>query len=713
MTEDLIKEALPLEEQKQEYTKKQLYKNWKLYATALGIITIGLSVGLGVGLGTGAGHSSVLAKKDLNNLGLNTTIDLSPDTTISDVNQLFDKFLQDNQDAASDLKNGKNININSYLLPDWGTPGWIKITGTGNYKGTITIIFPAWEQKNLETFHHQSINGVIDMTEEDAFAAFLENNQDQDLSDLRNNVNLAFTPPTYNTDGLLVITAKANLKYIKSVAIKIEVIKGINLSDLDNTIISGIENMKVSDAFGAFLENNQDQDLSDLVDNVDLSFVPPKFERTGLLTISVNKTGKYSGTIELVISRWGQKDINGLNLNIDDIDGLENMTEEDAWNAFMENNQDQDLSDLRDSVDLIFTAPGYANNGLLTITSTADGNYSGKLSVVISALGQRDLSTLNLNLTLTDTITSQDDAFNQFLINNQEYPNLSDYVKVGLFTMPTYSADGKLVIVARTDIDNKYNGSVGVTINKIPQQDLADLILVTQYNFDSVVNQNDIFDQFIKLNQDLYPDLKDNLEIGTLNRINHTLEIKAKTNGKYYGSVIFNFTGELSKTDLNDLNLVNSLNDIFIVQDDAFEAFLKANSGITDLRDSVEVSEFINSKYDKNGSLVITAKSDSQYTGSITISLGKITIPLDLKKFDGYDAGDLEVTQDTESVIKGAIVNKIIDLAGPLPVDAGTISSAISIEINSSHTSALIKPQGLGSIAVRNQATVYFTIKLI
>jgi len=85
----------------------------------LGIVTIGLSVGLGVGLGTIEHHQNVLvAKKNLSDLGLKTTIDLSPDTTISDVNQLIDQFLQDNQDAASDLRNGKDIKINSYVLPD-------------------------------------------------------------------------------------------------------------------------------------------------------------------------------------------------------------------------------------------------------------------------------------------------------------------------------------------------------------------------------------------------------------------------------------------------------------------------------------------------------------------------------------------------------------------------------------------------------------------
>ena len=50
MAEDLTKEILPIEEQ-QQTTKKLWSKNWKLYATALGIITVGLTIGLGVGLG--------------------------------------------------------------------------------------------------------------------------------------------------------------------------------------------------------------------------------------------------------------------------------------------------------------------------------------------------------------------------------------------------------------------------------------------------------------------------------------------------------------------------------------------------------------------------------------------------------------------------------------------------------------------------------------
>ncbi len=67
MAEDLTKEILPIaEEQKQE--KKLLYKNWKIYATALGIITVGLAVGLGVGLGVqNSSHNTVSTEQKIVN----------------------------------------------------------------------------------------------------------------------------------------------------------------------------------------------------------------------------------------------------------------------------------------------------------------------------------------------------------------------------------------------------------------------------------------------------------------------------------------------------------------------------------------------------------------------------------------------------------------------------------------------------------------------
>jgi len=50
--------------------KKQLYKNWKLYASALGIIVIGLSVGVGI---LGAKHNPTTSIAPINLNTLNTS----------------------------------------------------------------------------------------------------------------------------------------------------------------------------------------------------------------------------------------------------------------------------------------------------------------------------------------------------------------------------------------------------------------------------------------------------------------------------------------------------------------------------------------------------------------------------------------------------------------------------------------------------------------
>ena len=51
--------------------KKQLYKNWKLYASALGSIVIGLGVGVGI-LGAKHNPTTSIAPINLNNLNTST-----------------------------------------------------------------------------------------------------------------------------------------------------------------------------------------------------------------------------------------------------------------------------------------------------------------------------------------------------------------------------------------------------------------------------------------------------------------------------------------------------------------------------------------------------------------------------------------------------------------------------------------------------------------
>ncbi len=727
MKKDLTKEVFPSEESKQ--AKKQLYKNWKLYATALGITTISLSVGLGVGLGTGAGHVSVLAKKDLNTLNLDKTIVLEPNTTIAGAQSLFDEFLKNNSEFANDLKNNVDLNISDYQLPNWGTAGYMKITGKGQYKGTITITFPAWpKQVILNTLNASTITGVENMLEKDAFAAFLENNQDQDLSDLRNNVNLMFTAPDYETFGSLQIIAKPDTKYTGTINIAINILskKNFNELNLNTDNINGIENMTKEDAFAAFLENNQDQDLSDLRNNVNLMFTAPDYKNFGSLVITPTEHGKYHGQ-EIIISINAinnQQDLSSLDLILNFSGSF--LNKEDAFAAFLTLNQEK-YPDLKNNVETGLFTIGYTQNGSLEIKGISDDNkYIGTVKFIFAGLGSGAQIVLdkiidsNYTIDGTENMTSET-TLQTFLNSNKKYSDLKDNVEIINFITPTYDDSGLITIAARTDIDNKYTGSITVTINKISQQALAGLQLITNFEFDDQWRtQDDIFEQFIKLNEDLYSDLRDNVTIGAIDKDNGTLEIKAKPGTKYSGSVTFNFIAHV-KTNLNELGLKTSLvnsevNTFYVDQGMAFQAFLEANSNITDLKDNVEIINFVNSEYNgKHGSLTIAAKANSKYAGEITIDLDSVTTPLNLDSFNNWNIGELEVTEDTESAITDAIMNKIDSLIKPTLADGGSIGAiklALSISVDASHTSITLTPNWIGSLTgkIIGSGTIYFTV---
>ena len=727
MAKDLTKEVLPIEESKQEQ-KKQLYKNWKLYATTLGVVTIGLSVGLGVGLGTTGHHQNVVVtKKNLSDLGLKTIIDLSPDTTISDVNQLIDQFLQDNQDAASDLRNGKDIKINSYVLPDWGSSGWVEISGTGKYQGTLRINFPAWQQVDLSTLNATTITGSEDMQETDAFNLFLANNKENNLTDLKDNVNLLFTAPDYKNLGSLVIMAKPNTKYSETIKIAISILekKDINQLNLNTDNINGLENMSKETAFAAFMANNQDQDANDLRANVNLMFTAPDYKNFGSLIITPTEYGKYSGD-EIVVSInpiSDQKDLSSLDLVLNFPSSF--LTKETAFAAFLKLNQDK-YPDLSDNVTIGSFNIGYMQDSVLEIKGIADDSkYIGTVKFIFNGLGsiaQVALDTIidsNFTIDSTENMTSEM-ALQAFLDSTKkEHPDFNNNIEITNFTAPTYDNSGFLTITARTDIDNKYTGSITVTINKMSQQPLSELNLIDNIEFDEQWRtEKDIFDQFIKLNENLYPDLSDNITMGAFDRDNGTLEIQAKPGTKYSGSVNITFTANI-KTNLNELGLQTSLvnsevNTFYVDQTMAFEAFLAANSSINDLRDNVEIINFVNSEYNgKHGSLTLAAKADSKYAGEITIDLDAVTTPLNLDSFNGWNVGELEVA-DTDSAITDAIMNKIDQLIKPTLSDGGGITFikwALSISVDASHTSITLTPGWLSVGKIIGSGTIYFTVK--
>ncbi len=123
MAEDLTKEILPIEEQKQE--KKLLYKNWKIYATALGIITVGLAVGLGIGLGVqNSSHNTVSTEqKIVNEINSATTTYTLPTitnvTAVSITNQITSDFIKTKLTGNSATAfNVKSFKLNSITIGD-------------------------------------------------------------------------------------------------------------------------------------------------------------------------------------------------------------------------------------------------------------------------------------------------------------------------------------------------------------------------------------------------------------------------------------------------------------------------------------------------------------------------------------------------------------------------------------------------------------------
>ena len=139
MAENLIKSELLLgAEQKKE--KKKLYKNWKLYTSALGIIVIGTGTGLGIYYGLYAHHSAATTPVNLNNLELNTTISGTEDSSDE---QFFQTFLSENKNIFGDNLTLNQVELTNFEAVKVGQNGTLTITikeGTNDkFTGSVDI----------------------------------------------------------------------------------------------------------------------------------------------------------------------------------------------------------------------------------------------------------------------------------------------------------------------------------------------------------------------------------------------------------------------------------------------------------------------------------------------------------------------------------------------------------------------------------------------
>ncbi|MCL8210321.1 hypothetical protein LT336_00051 [Spiroplasma sp. JKS002671] len=225
--------------------------------------------------------------------------------------------------------------------------------------------------------------------------------------------------------------------------------------------------------------------------------------------------------------------------------GSENMSVDDAFNAFLDNNKNKNLTNLRDNVDLTFIKPSYITTGSLTIIAKADTKYTGSITISINAITQKNLSELNLKQTLTQPYTEQTEAFQAFIKLNSQVSDLETNVKIDSFNRPNYGQDGSLVINGI----NKYTGILTISINAITQTNIATLGLVTNINGTiAIINDNSgsiALETFLNANNEKHPELKANVKIDSFNRPNYGRDGSLIINGinKYTGVLTITING--------------------------------------------------------------------------------------------------------------------------------------------------------------------------
>ena len=492
---------------------------------------------------------------------------------------------------------------------------------------------------NTLTLNKESITISEGMTKEDVFQAFLNNNKD--VTDLEANVDLTFNEPSYTTPGSLIIKAKANTAYTGSIIITINAIGQTSLNDLHLKTLLSLPVTNQQAAFDSFIKLNSE--VSDLRDNLEIeNFTAPDYNQTGSLEVEAKPNTKYSGTLTITIPELIKTNIARLVTNTI-IQGTEKMNKDVAFAAFLEVNNS--WTNLNDYVEVdSFAAATYTSNGSLTIKAKANTAYTGSVMVRINAIGQTALTDLHLNLELSEAYTNQDDAFNAFLELNKNVADLRGNVQPGEFVSSSYGTPGSLVINANSE--DKYQGSVTVNFAEIKQTNLNTLNK-SAITGSEKMDEDAAFEVFLKNNNSI-TELKDSVVTSEYSKPTYTtpgsLTITAKLGTKYTGSITIVVTA-IGQTALTDLHLNLEVDKVYTKQQEAFDAFIKLNPEVSDLRDNLEIESFTAPSKNSFGELSVKAKPDSKYSGSVKVNLNNI-INLDDLSLETNIAVPLESTQE-------------------------------------------------------------------
>ena len=399
--------------------------------------------------------------------------------------------------------------------------------------------------------------------------------------------------------------------------------KEVDLStlNLNTQAINGNEGRDKVAAFQAFLRHNENISNLETKVAVDDDFAPPSYTQNGRLTIKAKAKSGYKGKVTVIIDTFGQVSLADLNNHLV---GIENMTEDEAFAAFLAKNQDKNLDDLRANVTLDFTKPSYTTKGSLTITAKPDTKYAGWIKIDIEEVGQESLEDLDLNLNLTGIYTGQNDAFQAFLTLNPQVLDPEKNVEITNYEAADYGRSGKLVISAIDE--GKYTGRVDVIISELVLLDLNNLELDQTIQGSENMTEDEAFAAFLAKNQDKnLDDLRANVTLEFTTKPDYQndgkLTITAKPKTKYVGTITLDIL-KMVKVSLESLDLEQTLSDPYINKDEAFAAFLRANSTVSDLRENVTITDFKPSSWGTSGSFSIKATPEGKYDGNIPVVTG-------------------------------------------------------------------------------------------
>ncbi|MCL8210333.1 hypothetical protein LT336_00063 [Spiroplasma sp. JKS002671] len=339
-------------------------------------------------------------------------------------------------------------------------------TGLGIYYGTTNHSEVA--KIDLNTLNlEKTISGKENMSEEDAFNIFL--NKNESFNELKNNVEIetnSFVKPDYTANGSLTINAKTNSKkYIGTITVTITKLEQINLSTLKLNTILTIPVVSQQAAFDLFIKSNAN--ITDLKENIEvMNYVASDYNKLGSLEIQGKTDGKYTGNIMITIPEKKKTNLNMLISNTI-IQGKENMTKEDAFNAFL--NANSSFLNLSDFVEYSsYKAATYIANGSLTINAKANTGFIGSLIITITKVELIDLNTLELNTTIPGTEDTTDEQFFQiFLDKNKNIfdENLTrEQIQLSNFNGIKIGQNGTLTITVKEGINSKYTGSINITL---------------------------------------------------------------------------------------------------------------------------------------------------------------------------------------------------------------------------------------------------------